>query len=126
MKVTLTLMPTNQETAILPVVLVMVVTHKFRLLFYDFANMFLWVLVDSDSCVSSDHSEVKSAVQSNKQQNLVFEKVIKPAQPPPKTTDGEVPTKKTRELYGANENCYVMDAKSTGNIGRYLNVKQNQ
>ena len=31
-------------------------------------------------------------------------------------------TKKTRELYGENEHCYVMDAKSTGNIGRYLNV----
>ncbi|XP_046453809.1 histone-lysine N-methyltransferase SETDB1-like isoform X2 [Daphnia pulex] len=29
--------------------------------------------------------------------------------------------KKTRELYGPNEHCYVMDAKSTGNIGRYLN-----
>lgn len=34
----------------------------------------------------------------------------------------EVPPKKTRELYGPNEHCYVMDAKSTGNIGRYLNV----
>ena len=29
---------------------------------------------------------------------------------------------KTRELYGANEHCYVMDAKTIGNIGRYLNV----
>ena len=32
--------------------------------------------------------------------------------------------KKTRELYGPNEHCYVMDAKSTGNIGRYLNVRK--
>lgn len=34
--------------------------------------------------------------------------------------------KKTRELYGPNEHCYVMDAKSTGNIGRYLNVRDNE
>lgn len=64
-------------------------------------------------------------MRSRKQQNCVFEKAMIPAQPLPKTTDEEVPAKRTRELYGANENCYVMDAKSTGNIGRYLNVRQN-
>ena len=32
---------------------------------------------------------------------------------------------KTRELYGENELCFVMDAKSIGNIGRYLNVRYN-
>ncbi len=34
--------------------------------------------------------------------------------------------RKTRELYGPHEHCYVMDAKSTGNIGRYLNVRDNE
>lgn len=34
----------------------------------------------------------------------------------------KVPVKKTRELYGSEEHCYVMDAKTIGNIGRYLNV----
>ena len=32
------------------------------------------------------------------------------------------PRKSTRELFGAGEQCYIMDAKSIGNIGRYLNV----
>jgi len=27
----------------------------------------------------------------------------------------------TRSLFG-EENCYIMDAKSVGNLGRYLNV----
>lgn len=31
-------------------------------------------------------------------------------------------TCRTRELFGPDEHCYVMDAKSNGNIGRYLNV----
>lgn len=30
--------------------------------------------------------------------------------------------KKTRELFGDDETCYIMDAKTVGNIGRYLNV----
>ena len=29
---------------------------------------------------------------------------------------------KTRDLFGVDETTYVMDAKNTGNIGRYLNV----
>ena len=36
--------------------------------------------------------------------------------------EAKVAVHKTRELYGKNEHCYVMDAKSVGNIGRYLNV----
>jgi len=30
--------------------------------------------------------------------------------------------KPLREHFGENEDCYIMDAKSKGNIGRYLNV----
>ena len=29
--------------------------------------------------------------------------------------------KSTRKFFGHNEEPYIMDAKSTGNIGRYLN-----
>jgi len=30
---------------------------------------------------------------------------------------------RTRSLFG-EENCYIMDAKSVGNLGRYLNVSK--
>lgn len=30
-----------------------------------------------------------------------------------------------RELYGADESIYIMDAKNAGNIGRFLNVSTN-
>lgn len=29
-----------------------------------------------------------------------------------------------RKFYGQNEEIYVMDAKITGNIGRYFNVRE--
>ena len=48
---------------------------------------------------------------------------IDPTQPSVKEKpEAKVAVRKTRELYGKNEHCYVMDAKSVGNIGRYLNV----
>ena len=28
----------------------------------------------------------------------------------------------TRDFYNDDQSCYIMDAKSMGNIGRYLNV----
>ena len=30
--------------------------------------------------------------------------------------------KSVREQFGADEYCYIMDAKNIGNLGRYLNV----
>ncbi len=30
--------------------------------------------------------------------------------------------KGNRELFGLDDNCFVMDAKNIGNIGRYFNV----
>jgi hypothetical protein len=36
--------------------------------------------------------------------------------------DAEVKYPSVRELYGPDENVYIMDAKTHGNIGRYLNV----
>ena len=85
------------------------------------------VILDGDSCGSPNNSEIKSVARSSKQQTLSFEKASKSFQPPPEpkamekdSTNGS--TKKIRELYGENEHCYVMDAKNTGNIGRYLNV----
>lgn len=30
--------------------------------------------------------------------------------------------KSVRKMFGDEEVCYIMDAKNTGNIGRYLNV----
>jgi hypothetical protein len=35
---------------------------------------------------------------------------------------GRISRKSTRELFGPDEQCYIMDAKSIGNIGRFLNV----
>ena len=32
-----------------------------------------------------------------------------------------IPPKSMREYFGNNENVYIMDAKTSGNIGRYLN-----
>ena len=85
------------------------------------------VILDGDSCGSPNNSEIKSVARSSKQQTSIFEKASKSLQTPPepKATEKDFmngSTKKTRELYGENEHCYVMDAKSTGNIGRYLNV----
>ena len=34
----------------------------------------------------------------------------------------KLPVRRTRELYGEDESVIVMDAKSTGNIGRWMNV----
>jgi histone-lysine N-methyltransferase SETDB1 len=30
-----------------------------------------------------------------------------------------------RDLYGPNENCFVIDARNIGNIGRYFNVRKD-
>lgn len=30
--------------------------------------------------------------------------------------------KSVRKMFGEDEVCYIMDAKNTGNIGRFLNV----
>ena len=32
--------------------------------------------------------------------------------------------KSVREQFGADEYCYIMDAKNIGNLGRYLNVSE--
>lgn len=32
--------------------------------------------------------------------------------------------KSVRKMFGDDEVCYIMDAKNTGNIGRYLNVSR--
>ncbi|XP_045036410.1 histone-lysine N-methyltransferase SETDB1 isoform X2 [Daphnia magna] len=78
-----------------------------------------------NSVDSSDISESKSSVPA---ENGINDSACREAISPPslpstvasliKKDDCQ---KKTRELYGPNEHCYVMDAKSTGNIGRYLN-----
>lgn len=87
-------------------------------------------LTDAESDASSSiHSERSKISHRNKPENAVLLKakttevlsVPTPSAKPPKERT-EVPPKKTRELYGPNERCYVMDAKGTGNIGRYLNV----
>lgn len=39
------------------------------------------------------------------------------------STENENKTKSLRDYFGENESVYVMDAKTTGNIGRYLNVR---
>lgn len=39
------------------------------------------------------------------------------------STENESKTKSLRDYFGENESVYVMDAKTTGNIGRYLNVR---
>lgn len=33
--------------------------------------------------------------------------------------------KSVRKMFGADESCYIMDAKCAGNIGRFLNVSTN-
>lgn len=45
----------------------------------------------------------------------------------PKDLDENTNLKYTsvRELYGKDEAVYVMDAKNSGNIGRFLNVDKN-
>lgn len=45
-----------------------------------------------------------------------FEPILKPAPPPSSQL------KSVREYFGEDEAVYIMDAKTTGNIGRYLNV----
>ena len=34
--------------------------------------------------------------------------------------------KSVREQFGADEYCYIMDAKNIGNLGRYLNVSMKR
>jgi len=41
--------------------------------------------------------------------------------PPAKVTGKPEAFVSTRSLFGPNEECYIMDAKQTGNLGRYLN-----
>lgn len=38
--------------------------------------------------------------------------------------DPEMKHPSVREMYGRDENVYIMDAKTNGNIGRYLNVSK--
>ena len=40
-------------------------------------------------------------------------------------TDDSFHGPSTRDFYQDDQSCYIMDAKSMGNIGRYLNVSQN-
>lgn len=39
-----------------------------------------------------------------------------------KLDESETDCNSIRLLFGKDENVYIMDAKSTGNIGRFLNV----
>ena len=90
-------------------------------------------IIDLDSCGSTvsylpslDHSEVQSNRALIAKQNSTSEASMKLATEEINDLDlideKEDSANKTRELYGANEHCYVMDAKTIGNIGRYLNV----
>lgn len=80
-------------------------------------------LLDEESGGSSDTMESKNNVRQKNESSSNGSKILA-ASPLPSTTQTvrDDSQKKTRELYGPNEHCYVMDAKSTGNIGRYLNV----
>ena len=40
-----------------------------------------------------------------------------------KTKDNSFTGPSTRDFYSDDQSCYIMDAKSMGNIGRYLNVR---
>lgn len=42
----------------------------------------------------------------------------------PKDESRENKYKSVREMFGPNESVYIMDAKSSGNIGRFLNVSE--
>jgi len=87
-------------------------------------------IIDLDSCGSTvsslpslDHSEVQSNRALIAKQNSTSEASMKLATEEIIVSDEmEDSANKTRKLYGANEHCYVMDAKTIGNIGRYLNV----
>lgn len=85
--------------------------------------------IDEDTGDSSDNSDSKTYLKvGNKEDDLNGEKKLAPPLSSTATaatirvTEKDDCQKKTREFYGPNEHCYVMDAKSTGNIGRYLNV----
>lgn len=82
------------------------------------------VTLDDDSAASSDTTDSKSLrkVKSGNNTNItnISLSTASPTTAKALKEDGQ---KKTRELYGPNEHCYVMDAKSSGNIGRYLNVR---
>ena len=85
---------------------------------------------DEDTGESSDSESKTYSGTGNKDDNLNAEKKLTPSlsSTAVRTIERDDCQKKTRELYGPNETCYVMDAKGTGNIGRYLNVscKGNQ
>lgn len=67
------------------------------------------VIKNKDSSASKNKSAIVSASDKGKDKAVNEETLEK--------VDG----RKTREWFGNNEYIYVMDAKSTGNIGRYLN-----
>lgn len=78
--------------------------------------------LDDDSGGSSDTLETKNDPRTKIEDSLGGEKVLATSSTSIRTQRDDS-QKKTREFYGPNEHCYVMDAKSTGNIGRYLNVR---
>lgn len=71
----------------------------------------------------SDTSEPRDIARTEEKTTISEKTLTLPLSSPLcKTLDKNYGLKKTREFYGPYEHCYVMDAKSTGNIGRYLNV----
>lgn len=81
---------------------------------------------DSGESLHSDISESKSLMPENENRNENCSQKLstQTLSATVRVIQKDDSQKKTRELYGPNEHCYVMDAKSTGNIGRYLNVRK--
>lgn len=68
---------------------------------------------DQDAITISDEEENRSG----RREPSRFEPTVEP-------TQIERPKfKSVRDFFGEDEAVYIMDAKTTGNIGRYLNVR---
>lgn len=71
-------------------------------------------LVDQDGATGSDDDDSRN----NLREPSRFEPSVEPTQ------IGRPAFKSVRDFFGEDEAVYIMDAKTTGNIGRYLNVSK--
>jgi len=83
---------------------------------------------DDDWEESSDASGSKNSRSKKEAKRLRTEKTANTSLPHKAVKPIEIDDdqkKGTRDLYGPNENCFVIDARNIGNIGRYFNVRRN-